>query len=134
MEKKKIFIVVKTYPSPKEIEKEFKVVTKIPYKFSYHFEDDQGKKSTLMIEDWEIGMLYLNCLKDSFNDEKIALSKVRAKYYDDFLKKDIHLFLGTTLQHHAKKAPNPFIIIGVFYPPMSSGQMTIFDLEKINGG
>ncbi len=39
-----------------QIENEFRVVKKVPYKFSYRFEDDEGKKSTLMIEDWEIDM------------------------------------------------------------------------------
>ena len=99
-----------------EIEREFKVVNKVPYKFSYTFEDDSGKTSTLMIEDWEIGMLYFNCLARANNDEKIAVEKVREKYMNDFAKKDLYLFLGTTKQFHYI-APNPFIIIGVFYPP-----------------
>ena len=38
-------------------ENPLKVVQKLPYKFSYIFEDNQGKKSKLMIEDWEIGQL-----------------------------------------------------------------------------
>ena len=35
-----------------EIEDEFRVVQKIPYKFSYRFEDDSGRQSMLMVEDW----------------------------------------------------------------------------------
>ena len=31
--------------------------------------------------------------------------------------KDLYLFVGTTLQFHRRKTPNPFVIIGVFYPP-----------------
>jgi len=70
-----------------------------------------------MIEDWEIGMLYWNCLRQSNGDEKQANNLVRKKYWDDFcMKKDIHFFLGTTLQYHLK-SPNPFVIIGVFVPP-----------------
>ena len=42
------------FQTPEEIEEEFKVVRKVPYKFSYKFEDDTGKQSTMMIEDWEI--------------------------------------------------------------------------------
>ena len=43
---------------------------------------------------------------------------VRKKYFDEFVeKKDLYLFVGTTLQHHRGKSRNPFIIIGVFYPP-----------------
>ena len=33
------------------------------------------------------------------------------------LKRNIHLFLGTNRQWHIRKSPNPFMIIGVFYPP-----------------
>ena len=98
--------------------KEIKLVKKLPYKFSYQFEDVKGKKSTLMIEDWEIGQLYWNCLKKSNNDEKEAIKKVKKKYKDDFLaKKDIYLFLGTTREFHRRKAKNPYVITGVFYPP-----------------
>lgn len=94
----------------------FQVVNKIPYKFSYKFKDDAGLQSTLMIEDWEIGALYWNCLRDH-NNEKLACQKVREKYYDDFaLTKDLYLFLGTTKRFH-KVGRNPFIIIGTFHPP-----------------
>jgi hypothetical protein len=116
------------FQTAEEIANEFKVVPKVPYKFSYKFEDEEGKKSILMIEDWEIGMLYAKTLKRAKENEKIALAKVREKYFDRFIAKDIHFFLGTTLQFH-QIAPNPFIIIGVFYPPMPSGyqQMNVFD-------
>lgn len=100
-----------------EIEAEFKVVQKVPYKFSYRFEDDSGKQSKMMIEDWEIGMLYFNCLGRAGGNESVATAKVKEKYLDSFLKRDLHFFLGTTKQFH-NVAPNPFIIIGVFYPPM----------------
>ena len=109
-----------------ELEEEFRVVQKIPYKFSYSFEDDTGKKSKLMIVDWEIGMLYLNCLKRT-NDETLAVAKVKEKYYDYFLNRDLYFFLGTTLKFH-NFAANPFIIIGVYYPPMpqESKQVSFF--------
>lgn len=92
-------------------------IRKLPFKFFYRFTDDEGKESRLMIEDWEIGALYWNCLKESDGDEAKALLKVRTKYEDEFLnEKDIYLFLGTTKEWHARRAPNPFVIIGVFYP------------------
>jgi hypothetical protein len=95
----------------------FEVVSKIPYKFSYKFQDNQGSDSTLRIIDWEIGVLYRNCLRDNSGDEKIACQKVQLKYWDDFAKKkDLYLVLGTTLEFHLKKAPNPFVIISVFPP------------------
>ena len=105
------------FQTVEEIDEEFKVVQKVPYKFSYCFEDDSGRKSQLMIEDWEIGMLYMNCLKRAKGNESIAVAKVRQKYLDEFSKRDLHFFLGTTKQFH-NVAPNPFIIIGVFYPPL----------------
>ena len=37
-------------------------IDKIPYKFKYQFEDDEGRSSKMTIEDWEIGALYRNCL------------------------------------------------------------------------
>jgi len=100
-----------------EIKEEFRVVQKIPYKFSYRFEDDSGKQSKMMVEDWEIGMLYLHCLWRAGNDEAVATAKVKEKYFDSFLKRDLYFFLGTTKKFH-NVAPNPFIIVGVYYPPM----------------
>ncbi len=99
----------------KQSENPFKVVKKLPFIFSYVFKDESGKKSTLMIEDWEIGQLYWNCLRRR-GTPKAACEDVRNKYYNDFaLKKDLHFFLGTTREHHFR-AKNPFIVIGVFYP------------------
>ncbi|MCH9665893.1 MAG: hypothetical protein K0U41_08630 [Gammaproteobacteria bacterium] len=98
-----------------DIQKHISVVPKVPYKFSYKFKDINGKESTLMIEDWEVGQLYWNCIKSS-ETEKIAIDKVRAKYLDTFVaEKDIYLFLGTTKEFDGWSS-NPFIIIGVFYP------------------
>jgi hypothetical protein len=103
----------------------FKIVKKIPYKFSYEFEDENGKRSTLMIEDWEIGALYWNCFKKT-KDEKESCALVKKKYWDDFaLTKDTHLFLGTTKEYHFKKAPNPYLVVGVF-PPKKKTQETLF--------
>ena len=102
------------FESVKPIEK---LIPKLPYKFFYKFLDDTGNVSRLMIEDWEIGALYFKCLKAADGNVGVALAKVREKYEGDFLKnKDIYLFLGTTLDYHRRRMPNPFVIIGVFYP------------------
>jgi hypothetical protein len=93
-------------------------VKKLPFKFFYRFEDENGKSSRMMIEDWEIGALYWNCLKAADGNENVAVQKVKEKYFDTFTQKnDIHLFLGTTLKYHRRRMSNPFVIIGVFYPP-----------------
>ncbi len=93
-------------------------VNKLPFKFFYKIEDETGKSSRLMIEDWEIGALYWKCLHKADGNETLAIQKVKEKYFDTFTQKnDIHLFLGTTLQYHRRRMNNPFVIIGVFYPP-----------------
>ena len=94
----------------------FRVIPKLPYSFSYRFSDINGRESKLQILDWEAGQLFWNCLKLAEQNEREALKKVRIKYFDKFQKKDLHFFLGTTLQYHSV-APNPFVIIGVFPIP-----------------
>jgi hypothetical protein len=94
----------------------FQVIPKLPYSFSYRFEDAAGRTSELQILDWEVGALYWNCLRSAGDDEARALEKVRQKYFDDFSKTDLHLFLGTTQQFHFV-APNPWVIVGVFPAP-----------------
>lgn len=96
--------------------KTFEVIPKLPYSFSYRFVDSVGKASELQILDWEIGALYWNCLRSSDGDEAEALAKVRQKYLDQFLRTDLHFFLGTTQQWHLI-APNPWVIVGVFPAP-----------------
>ncbi len=103
----------------------FKVVNKLPYKFSYVFEDCNGKKSKLMIEDWEIGQLYWKCLTNHKGDEEKAVEDVKKKYFDDFAKtKDLYFFLGTSQRHHFT-GKNPFMIIGTFHPKIDN-QLSLF--------
>ncbi len=91
----------------------FQIIPKLPYSFSYRFSDIYGKRSNLRVLDWEVGQLYWNCLNRAEQDECEALEKVRMKYWDEFQNKNLHFFLGTTLQCHSI-GPNPFVIIGVF--------------------
>jgi hypothetical protein len=95
-----------------------RVVRKLPYKFSYRFTDDEQKEAALMIEDWELGQLYWNCVErhEGPDRETQACNDVINKYFNDFAKtKDLHFFLGTSLQFH-NVGPNPFMIIGTFHP------------------
>lgn len=98
------------FPEHKNLE----IVKKVPYNFSYKFKDINGRISTLMISDWEASQLYWNCLA-KHNDEKKACDDVKKKYLEEFSRKDLYFFLGTTKEHHFVSR-NPFIIIGVFYP------------------
>lgn len=99
-----------------EWRKTFRVIPKLPYSFSYKFEDANGRESRLQILDWEIGALFWNCLKLTSGNEDDALDKVRQKYWSEFSSKDLHFFLGTTQQFHSI-APNPWVIVGVLPIP-----------------
>jgi hypothetical protein len=57
--------------------KAFQVIPKLPYSFSYRFEDDTGRSSEMQILDWEAGALYWSCLRRSEGTETVALAKVR---------------------------------------------------------
>ena len=48
----------------------------MPYEFSYKFISEDGKERKLMIEDWELGMLYWNCLAAANGNEQVACEKV----------------------------------------------------------
>jgi hypothetical protein len=98
------------------INENFKPADKVPHNFYYRFRDEAGTESRMRILDWEIGMLYWNCLKLAHGDQDEALLKVRQKYEQQFFSTDLHLFLGTTLEWH-DRAPNPWVIIGVFPAP-----------------
>lgn len=112
-----------------EEKNDFEVVKKLPYEFSYKFTTDDGKPHTLMIEDWEIGTLYWNCLKDNGFNEEIACQKVKEMYYGNLVgQRDLYLFLGTHKEQQQRKRPQPFVVIGTFYPPKQEddGQLTLF--------
>lgn len=103
----------------------FNVVQKLPYKFSYKFTTEDNIERTIMIEDWELGALYWNCLKKANGNEEFACQQVREKYFDWMYKeRDLYFFMGTTKLHHFV-TPNPFIIIGAFYPPKVA-QLSLF--------
>lgn len=97
----------------------FEVVQKLPYKFYFVFEDCKGRRSRLMIEDWETGQLYWNCLAKHEGNENEAIKDVKYKYFEDFAKtKDLYFFLGTSALHH-HVSHNPFMIIGTFHPKIN---------------
>ena len=99
------------------LEYDLKVIKKVPYKFQYIFQDQSGHKYQLMVEDWEIGVLYWKMF-DKYGSEKTAIEKVKQKYFHDFVespKRELYFFMGTTLEHH--KSASPFVIIGVYSIP-----------------
>jgi len=95
--------------------KTFELVQKLPYKFK----DADGRVSRLRVLDWELGALFWNCWRRAGSresSESEALAKVREKYLDAFLSTDLHFFLGTTREWH-RRAPNPWVIVGVLPIP-----------------
>lgn len=50
--------------------------------------------------------------------------KVKQRFFKAFSQKDIYFFLGTTQQFHFV-GTNPWVIVGVFYPPFNP-QMDLF--------
>lgn len=90
-----------------------KPLKKLPYTFHYIFEcDDSVKPSTAMIEDWELGVLFLNEVDRLGSDSKAAES-IRRKYLDELCspKKDTRFFMGTLFPY------NTWLVLGVFWPP-----------------
>ncbi len=95
-----------------------RLIRKLPHTYSFRFlSKGDARPRTMQIEDWEIGALYWKCLSHSDNDPEAANRLVRHKYMTELCsKRDIRFFMGTTQAHHWV-SPNPFLIIGVFYPP-----------------
>ncbi len=106
------------------VDSEINPLRKLPFTFGLEFIDANDSPSKMSILDWEIGQLYWNCY-DKNQNEAEACAKVMEKLDWLYQKRDLYLILGTTLEHHRMKAPNPFTIIGLFYPPKDE-QTTIF--------
>ncbi len=88
-------------------------LAKIPYKFSYVFEcEDSDKPHNAVIEDWELGVLYLNEV-ERLGSEATAAQSVQAKFLDDLCAsdRDTRFFMGTTFPY------NSWVVVGVFWPP-----------------
>ena len=70
------------------------------------------------------GVSYKTHGAESSKSEKEACQKVINKLEDIANNKDMYFILGTTLEHHQRRLPNPFTIVGLFYPPVDE-QLTI---------
>lgn len=91
-----------------------KPLRKIPYKFSYVFEcEDNNKPHRAMIEDWELGVLWLNEV-DRLGDEYKAAVSVKKKFLNELCdpSKDTRFFMGTVFPY------NTWVVLGVFWPPV----------------
>lgn len=102
-----------------------KPLAKIPFKFSYVFEcGDSVRPHKRMIEDWELGVLYLNEVA-RLGDERAAAESVRYTYLHRLCSsdRDTRFFMGTTFPYGS------WVVVGVFYPPKSplDKQLSLFD-------
>jgi len=101
---------------------------KVPWKFHYRFECDDPRcngNHRMMIEDWELGALFWNCV-DKGDDSDTAASKVKQKFLTQMCApdRDTHFFVGTILEH------GTWVVIGVFWPPKEdapNNEPSLFD-------
>ena len=91
-----------------------KPLAKLPFTWRYVFEcADNPKPHRTMIEDWELGVLFLKLLEE--HDERTAAEKVREKYLDMCAPdRDTRFFMGTVFPY------NTWVVLGVFWPPRNN--------------
>lgn len=90
------------------------VLEKIPFDFKYRYwcDDPKCKGHTQSVVDWEICQSYRRWRKEYGNRWE---EKLRQKYEDAMRhRNDTHFIVGTMRDH-----PKSWIIIGLFYPPLS---------------
>ena len=76
-----------------------------------------------MIEDWELGILFLN-ESDRLGSDKAAAESVRNKFLNELCgeEKDTRFFMGTRYPY------NTWLVLGVFWPPkLPPKHQTLFD-------
>ncbi|AXC15458.1 hypothetical protein ACPOL_6214 [Acidisarcina polymorpha] len=91
-----------------------KALAKLPYKFSYVFRcSDTGvRPHSAMIEDWELGVLFLK-EKERLGSEEAAAQSVKKKYLDEICAagRETRFFMGTVFPY------NTWVVIGLYWPP-----------------
>jgi len=90
-----------------------KQLRKLPYTFHYTFEcEDENKIRTAMIEDWELGVLFLK-ESERLGSDDAAVESVRHKYLNVLCgpDRDVRFFMGTRMPY------NTWLVLGVFWPP-----------------
>ena len=98
-----------------------KKLEKIPYKFSYVFRcEDTKEPHRAMIEDWELGVLFLK-ERERKNSEREAAESVKNKFLEELCAptRDTHFFMGTTFPF------NSWVVLGVYWPPIKK-QLALF--------
>lgn len=94
-----------------------KQLEKIPFRFYYRFlcADAACQGHRMMCEDWEIAESYRAWRRDYGPSWQDA---IREKYERELPSEtDLHFYVGTL-----NKFPDTWVIVGLFYPPLSNGQ------------
>lgn len=95
-----------------------RLVEAVPFKFYYTFVDQLGKSSTLQILDWEIYQLCRKLIRKYGGQKESIVGHLKEKYLEQMARqRDVYLFLGTNKYWHIRRSINPFMIVGIFYPP-----------------
>ena len=90
-----------------------KPLRKLPYKFQYVFEcEDSEQPHRAMIEDWELGVLFLK-ESERLGSDEAAADSVRKKFLEELCApdRDTRFFMGTRFPY------NTWLVVGVFWPP-----------------
>jgi hypothetical protein len=90
-----------------------KPLRKLPYTFHYVFEcEDSQQPHRAMIEDWELGALFLK-ESDRLGSDPEAAQSVKNKFLDKMCApdRDTRFFMGTRFPY------NTWLVLGVFWPP-----------------
>lgn len=95
---------------------------KASHQFSYSFTDDEPgcHGHAMRVLDWEV---YAYWRRMSGQDEQARLASMQ-KQFGDYLvaQRDLHFIMGTVSSH-----PRTWLIIGLFYPPVSHQPTLPFD-------
>ena len=96
---------------------------KVPFKFQYKFfcDEDTCSGHTISCTDWEMGESWRQWSRQ-YGDQ--WEQRFRQRYETEMINKfDTHFFVGTIHQH-----PGTWIIVGLFYPPRSEENPTLFEV------
>ena len=130
MERKRVYITVKTYPTLSEkydelvctagIDEDGSWIRLYPLPFR-KLEHEQKYKKWQWIE-VDVERRTQDIRPESYRvlnleNLKIIPTKSSKVDWDEFIQKDVFFFLGTRLRDQIR-SPNPFSIVGVFYPPV----------------
>ncbi|MFH1055025.1 MAG: hypothetical protein V1744_02900 [Candidatus Altiarchaeota archaeon] len=86
---------------------------KMPIELRYHFKcakEPTCKGHKIILIDWELNELARNILKKE-SEPKVVEQKIRERFYDFMLKRDLYFILGTHFKYRT------WMIIGLFYLP-----------------